>query len=148
MPSASRRRVLREDSPDLADDGGVVLAQVAGRDERLGRDPLEMGTLVRDQAVAPSRTGRVTAVRDDGMGLDLRRESELIQAHEDRRLPLQLVDAGGQALAESLGEEIRAVAGQEPVVRRPERVGQADEPRAQAAPGRPGRRDSRGAAWR
>ena len=60
-PSASRRRVLREDSPDLADDGGVVLAQVARRDERLGRDPLEMGTLIRDQAVAPAGTGRVGA---------------------------------------------------------------------------------------
>ncbi len=80
MPRASSRRVLREDPPDLADDGGMVLAQVAGRDERLGRDPVEMGTRVRDQAVAPAGTGRVVPVRDDGVGLDRRRESELIQA--------------------------------------------------------------------
>ena len=72
--------MLREDSPDLADDGGMVLAQVAGRHERLGCDPVEMGTLVGDQAVAPAGSGRVAPVRDDGMGLDRRRESELIQA--------------------------------------------------------------------
>ena len=76
--------------------------------------------------------GGVAPVRDDGMGLDRRRQSELIQAHEDRRLPLQLVDAGGQALAEAFREEIGAIAGDEPLVRRPERVGEADEPRAEA----------------
>ena len=87
--------VLREDSPDLADDGGMILAQMARRYERLGRHPVEMGTLVRDQTVAPAGTGRVAPVRDDGMGLDRRRESELIEAQEDRRSPLELVDAGG-----------------------------------------------------
>src|SRR5262249_40168724 len=30
--------MLQEDPPDLADDGGMGLAQVAGRDERLGGD--------------------------------------------------------------------------------------------------------------
>ncbi len=86
--------MLREDPPDLADNGGMVLTQMAGRHERLGHRPFQMRTLVRDQAVAASGPGRVAPVRDDGMGLDRRRESELVQAHEDRRLPLQFVDAG------------------------------------------------------
>ena len=65
------------------------------------------------------------------MGLDRRSESQLTQAHQDRRLPLELVDAGGQALAEALGEEVRAIAGNEPLVGRPQRVGKSDEPRAE-----------------
>src|SRR5208337_1002236 len=120
--------MLREDPPDLADNGGMVLTQMAGRHERLGHRPFQMRTLVRDQAVATSGPGRVAPVRDDGMGLDRRRESELVQAHEDRRLPLQFVDAGGQALAEAFREEVRAIAGDEPLVGRPQWVGEADEP--------------------
>ena len=126
------RPVLREDPPDLADDGGMILAEVAGRDARLGRDPFEMGTLVRYQAVAPAGCGRVAPVRDDGMGRDVRREPEPIQTHEDQRSPVELVDARGEALAEALGEEVRAIAGDEPPVRGLERVGQADEPGSQA----------------
>ena len=34
--------VLHEDPPDLADDRGMVLAQVARGHEHLGRDPVEM----------------------------------------------------------------------------------------------------------
>ena len=104
--------MLREDPLDLADHGGMVLAQMAGRHEQLGQRPVQMRTLVRDQAVATAGSGRVAPVRDDGMGLDRRREPELIQAHEDGRLPLQFVDAGGQALAEACREEVRAIAGQ------------------------------------
>ena len=33
--------MLLEDQLDVADDGGVVLAQVARRDERLGRDAVQ-----------------------------------------------------------------------------------------------------------
>ena len=52
--------MLHEDPPDLADDGGVILAQVAGRDEHLGRRPVEMRAVVGDEAVAPAglRAGR------------------------------------------------------------------------------------------
>src|SRR5271157_2754371 len=120
--------MLREDPPDLADNGGVVLAQVAARHEQLGSHLVEVRAVVRDQAVAPSGPGRVAPVRDDGMGLDRRREPELVQAHEDWRLPLQFVDAGGQGLAEAFREEIRAISGQQPLVGRPQWVGEADEP--------------------
>ena len=46
-------------------------------------------------------------------------------------MPHQFVDAGGQAFAEAFLEEVRAIAGHEPAVRRPERVGEANEPRAE-----------------
>ena len=48
MPHTSGRPVLHEDSPDLADHGGMVLAEMAGRHDRFGGDPVEMGTFVRD----------------------------------------------------------------------------------------------------
>ena len=124
--------MLHEDPSDLADDGGMVLAQMAGRHEQLRHRAIQVRTLVRDQAVVTAAPGRVAQVRDDGMGLDRLGESEFVQAHEDGRSPLQFVDAGGQALAEVRREEVRAIAGNEPLVGRPQRVGEADEPRAQA----------------
>src|SRR5512135_3582340 len=69
--------VLGEDAPDLADHGGVALAQVAGRHEDLGRHPVEVGAVVGDEAVAAAGPGRVARVRDDGMGRDPRGQPQL-----------------------------------------------------------------------
>ena len=76
--------MLREDPPDLADHGGMALAQMAGRHEQLGRRPVQMRALVRDQAIAAIGTGRIAPVRDYGMGFNRRSQSEIGQAHEDR----------------------------------------------------------------
>jgi hypothetical protein len=108
--------VLDEDPPDLTDDGGMVLSQMAGRHERLGLHAVEMRALVRDQAVASAGPGRVVPFGDDGMGADRRREAEPFQTGEDRRSPLQFVDSRGQALAAAFGEEVRTVAGEKSLV--------------------------------
>ncbi len=120
--------MLSEDAPDLADDGSMILTQMAGRHEQLGLRSIKMRTLVRDQTVATARAGRVAPVRDDRMGLDSPGESEFVQAHEDRRLPLQFINASGQTLAKAFREEIGAIASQQPRVGRPQRVREADEP--------------------
>ena len=39
--------MLREDPPDLADNGGMVLTEMAGRHERLGHRPVQMRTCTR-----------------------------------------------------------------------------------------------------
>ena len=81
------------------------------------------------------------------MSLDRRREPELIQPHQDRRLPLQFVDARGQALAKSLGEEVRTIAGDQPVVEARSGSGRrtSREPRCSSPPRSS---DCRGVAWR
>ncbi len=48
---------------------------------------------------------------------------------QHRRTPLQLIDARRHSVAEKSLEEIRAVAGDQAIVARPQRVGQADKPR-------------------
>jgi hypothetical protein len=83
--------MLREDPPDLADDGGVVLARVARRNERLGRQSVHMRAMIKAGPSLPrARRGpRRSAMME---WATIGRESELNQAHEDRRLPLKLVD--------------------------------------------------------
>ena len=63
----------------------------------------------------------------------LRRNPELIQHHEDAVIATRVRRCCGQALAEPLGEEVRTIAGHEPLVRCSERVGEADEHEPRAA---------------
>lgn len=150
VDSSGRRsliRVLQEDPPDLCNDGRSLLAQVARRHEQLGRRPVNVCAVIRDDPVAAPGRGRVAPVRDDRMNFDRRRQSQIVQAHEDRRVPLKFVDAGGQALPEEFREEVRTIASDQPPVGRSEWIGQANEPRRGASSG-PGRADYRDAAWR
>ena len=120
--------MLREDPPDLADNGGMVLTQMAGRHEQLGRRPFQMRTSYGTRPSLPPALGgsRRSAMME--WALIVGASPSSFRPHEDRRLPLQFVDAGGQALAEAFREEVRAIAGHEPLVGRPEWVGEADEP--------------------
>ena len=65
--------MLGEDPPDLADDLGMVLAEVAGRDDLLGLRPRDVGAVVGHEAVRPIACRRVGPDRDDGVDLHRRR---------------------------------------------------------------------------
>jgi hypothetical protein len=56
-----------------------------------------------------------------------RGQARFAQGQQERRLPLQLVDAGGQTEAELGDEEIKTVTVLEPVVFRAEGIGDTDE---------------------
>ena len=107
----------------------MILAEMAGGDDLLRGDARDVSALVGDQAVGPMVGRRVGADRDDRMDLQRRRMGQVREARQDRRAPLQLLDAGGQTLAEVFPEEVRRVLCDQPIVGGPQRVGQADQPR-------------------
>src|SRR5215469_16630709 len=100
-----RCRVFSEDPAHLADDLQIVLAEVAGGDDSLRRRAGDVSALIADQAVAPLVGCRVGPDCDDRMDVQGRRMDELRKAREDRRAPLQLLDAAGHALTKVLAEE-------------------------------------------
>ena len=126
----------------------MVLAEMARRHERLGRHTVEMRAFVGDETVSAAGLRRVAVVGDDGMGRDPRHEPQPIEPHQDRRLPLKLVDAGGQALAEDVSEEARAVFQQEAARARPVKDREGGRAAIQGGPGRPDPRGFLDAAWR
>ena len=56
--------MLGEDPPHLADNLGMILAQVAGRDHPLRLGPGDMGAVVGHQAIRPQE--EKTAMRESG----------------------------------------------------------------------------------
>ena len=76
--------MLGEDSPDLGDDLGMTLTEVASRDDFLGGGGVEMGTGVPHQAVGPIGRWRHGEDGDDGVGLHHRRSGELGDTRQER----------------------------------------------------------------
>jgi hypothetical protein len=80
--------VLGEDPPDLGNDLGMILAEMAGRDYLLGGDPIDMGAGVAHQTVGPIARRRARADRDDRVDLQRRRGGQPGKDRQDRRSPL------------------------------------------------------------
>src|SRR5208337_3623611 len=95
---------------------GMVLAEVPACDEQLGGCAIEVSAGVRYDAVETAGTRRIAPVGDDRVKRHLRGEDRVAQGQQERRLPLQLVDTGGQPESERGDEEIGTVTILEPVV--------------------------------
>src|SRR5208282_2335278 len=114
---------------------GMLLAEVPACDEQLGGCAIEVSAGVGDDAVETAGTRRIAPVADDRVIRHLRGKARVAQGQQERRLPLQLVDAGGQPESERGDEEIGTVTILEPVVCRAEGIGDPDELRAKPLDG-------------
>jgi hypothetical protein len=119
--------MFRQDPPDLADHLGMVLAEVPACDEQLGGCAVEVSAGVRYDAVGTAGTRRIAPVGDDRVERHLRGEARVAQGQQEGRLPLQLVDTGGQPESERSDEETWTVTILEPFVCRAEGIGNPAE---------------------
>ena len=108
--------MLRKDSPDLPDDEGVGLAEVAAVDQELRARAIEVRAGVGHDTVSPVYEGRIAEVGDDRVVRHPRVDAQRDQRLEFGMLPGQLIDAGGQPPAEHGREEGGPVARQQPLV--------------------------------
>ena len=125
-------RVFAENPPDLANHVGMILAEVAGRDDLLGDDTRDVGAVVGHETVRPISGGRAGTNRNDGVDLHRGGRRKLVKAGQDRRSPFQLVNAGRHGLTEMFPEECRRVARHQPVMGGHQRVRNTDQPRAES----------------
>ena len=108
--------MLREDSPDLPDDEGVGLAEMAAVDYEFRARSIEVRAGVGHDTVGPACEGRIAEVGDDRVVRHPRVDAQRDQRLEFGGLPGQLIDARGQALAERGREELSPVARQQSLV--------------------------------
>ena len=108
--------MLRKDSPDLPDDEGVGLAEVAAVDQELRARAIEVRAGVGHDTVSPVYEGRIAEVGDDRVVRHPRVDAQRDQRLEFGVLPGQLIDARGQPLAERGREELSPVARQQSLV--------------------------------
>ena len=120
--------MLREDSPDLPDDEGVGLAEMAAVDQEFRARAIEVRAGVGHDTVGPACEGRIAEVGDDRVVRHPRVDAQRDQRLEFGMLPGQLIDARGQPPAEHGREEGGPVARQQPLVNLLQWVRQPTEP--------------------
>jgi hypothetical protein len=104
------REILHEDSLAFTDDERIRLTEMTAANDQLGARTVNVRAGVWDEAVGPSRDGRIVDVGDDRVKRHSAVDVQVEEAHEGGVFPSQLINAAGQTLPERFAEESGLVA--------------------------------------